>query len=275
MIVGESANPVGGRIADAPTSGVPASGDAMLSIVDLSWHVGGVRIVEAVNLDVAAGQFVAVIGPNGAGKTSLLNLISGLRKPSSGRVLHRGRDITRMPVHKRAGIGIGRSFQSSAVFGSLSVADNVRLAVQSHRGGSLRAWASRTKDAAVNDETARILDEVDLADRASAVSGTLSHGDKRKLEIALMLACDPSLLLLDEPMAGVSAEDVPGLATLVRRLSADAQRAVVMVEHHIDVVLDLADRIAVMHHGTLLICADPQTVMADATVQSAYLGEGL
>ncbi len=262
----------GGRAGSgAPTSGVTP----ILSAQDVTWRIGGVHIVDGVSLDIAPGEFVAIIGPNGAGKTSLLNLLSGVRRPTSGRVAYRGRDITRLAVHRRAHIGIGRSFQSSAVFGSLTVADNVRLAVTSLRGGSLRAWPSPAADRRVAAEADRILDEVGLAARATTSSAALSHGDKRKLEIALMLACDPALLLLDEPMAGVSAEDIPGLVALIRAIANRDQRSVVMVEHHVDVVLDLADRIAVMHHGALLTCADPATVMADATVQSAYLGEAL
>jgi branched-chain amino acid transport system ATP-binding protein len=275
MTVGTPDQLAGGRADGAPTSGVVTPGPAALSTVDLTWHVGGAHIVEGVSLDVAQGEFVAVIGPNGAGKTSLLNMLSGLRRPSSGQILLRGRDITNVPVHTRAHLGIGRSFQSSAVFGSLSVRDNVRLAVTAHRGGSLRAWPRRAVDESVSAEADRILAEVGLGQHRAMTSAALSHGDKRKLEIALMLAGRPSLILLDEPMAGVSAEDVPGLADVVRRLSSGGDCSVIMVEHHVDVVLDLADRIAVMHHGALLICADPATVMADDTVQAAYLGEGL
>ena len=260
----------GGRASALPAGGVPP----LLSTTELSWRVGGAHIVDNVSIDVAPGEFVAVIGPNGAGKTSLLNLLSGVRRPTAGRVLLRGHDITRIAVHKRAHLGIGRSFQSSAVFGSLTVAGNVRLALQAHGGDNLRIWPRPAVDRRLDARTAEILEQVGLATRSTTLSSTLSHGDKRKLELALMLACEPALLLLDEPMAGVSAEDVPGLVAVIRSLNT-GERGVVMVEHHVDVVLDLADRIAVMHHGALLICSDPDTVMADATVQSAYLGEAL
>ena len=257
-----------------------------LATESLSWRVGGVSIVDNVDLAVAEGEFVAVIGPNGAGKTSLFNLVSGLRGATGGRVLLGGAEVTRLAVHRRARLGLGRTFQSSSVFASLTVADNVRLAVQAHRGGSMRAWRRRTADRAVADVADAILAQVLLGHRAGDAAGALAHGEKRKLEIALLLAGSPKVLLLDEPMAGVSAGDVPALVEVIRSLTAagaDAgaepgtvpARSVLMVEHHMDVVLDLADRVAVMHHGAMLICDTPDAVMADPTVQEAYLGEEL
>ncbi|HEX6499814.1 MAG TPA: ABC transporter ATP-binding protein [Micromonosporaceae bacterium] len=248
----------------------------VLRTEELTWRVGEVSIVDRVSLDLRAGEFVAVIGPNGAGKTSLFNLISGLRAASAGRVLLADEDITSLPPYRRARLGLGRTFQSSSVFGSLTVEENVRLAVQAHLGGSMRIWRRRAVDATVADRARYILDQVFLGTRATALAGTLAHGEKRKLEIALLLAGEPRVLLLDEPMAGVSAEDVPALVEVIRGLGGgDAARSVLMVEHHMDVVLDLADRVAVMHHGALLICDTPDVVMADAVVQEAYLGEGL
>jgi branched-chain amino acid transport system ATP-binding protein len=236
--------------------------------------VGGVAIVDNVDLDLAPGEFLAVIGPNGAGKTSLFNLVSGLRRPTAGTVAVEGRDVTRLSPHRRARLGVGRTFQSSAVFGSLTVDENVRLAVQACRGGSMRLFRSARAERAVASDSARILDRVRLSHRLSTVAGALSHGEKRKLEIALLLAAQPRVMLLDEPMAGMSAEEVPALVDVVRGLTADGQ-SVLMVEHHMDVVLDLADRVAVMHHGALLVCDAPEAVMANATVQEAYLGEEL
>ncbi|HEX6969549.1 MAG TPA: ABC transporter ATP-binding protein [Micromonosporaceae bacterium] len=247
----------------------------MLATRNLTWRIGGVAIVDKVNLDLAPGEFLGVIGPNGAGKTSLFNLISGLRRPSEGRILLRGQDITDLPPHRRARRGLGRTFQASSVFGSLSVRDNVRLAVQAHRGGSMRLWRQASAYRDVIETADATLERVGLGHRADAPAGTLAHGEKRKLEIALLLAGDPTVMLLDEPMAGVSAEDVPELVAVIRSLTSDRSRSVLMVEHHIDVILDLADRIAVMHHGALLACDTPETVMADATVQEAYLGESL
>jgi branched-chain amino acid transport system ATP-binding protein len=236
--------------------------------------VGGVAIVDNVDLDLTPGEFLAVIGPNGAGKTSLFNLVSGLRRPTAGTVAVDGRDVTGLSPHRRARLGLGRTFQSSAVFASLTVDENVRLAVQARRGGSMRLFRSRGVERAVAADSQEVLERVRLSDRPSTVAGALSHGEKRKLEIALLLAARPRVMLLDEPMAGMSAEEVPALVDVVRGLTADGQ-SVLMVEHHMDVVLDLADRVAVMHHGALLVVDTPDAVMANRTVQEAYLGEDL
>jgi branched-chain amino acid transport system ATP-binding protein len=243
----------------------------VLAIRALSWRAGGVSIVSDVTFDVAEGEFLAVIGPNGAGKTSLFNLISGLVPPSAGEVVLDGTDITRETAHRRARRGLGRTFQSSSVFGELTVTENVRLAAAAHRGSCLRLWrradADRATAAAAGDALAR----VGLTDRAGEPAGLLSHGDKRKLELAILLATEPRLILLDEPMAGLGAADVPALTEVIRGLD----RTVLMVEHHMGVLLDLADRVAVMHHGALLAIDTPDQVMADPTVQDAYLGEPL
>ncbi|MEG3634068.1 ABC transporter ATP-binding protein [Micromonospora palythoicola] len=247
----------------------------MLTTRGLTWRIGEVSIVDSVYLDLAPGEFLGVIGPNGAGKTSLFNLITGLRRATEGRVTLDGRDISDLPPYRRARLGLGRTFQASSVFGSLSVRENVRLAVQAHRGGSLKLWRRAAADRGVAAAADAALDRVGLAHRGTALAGTLAHGEKRKLEIALLLAGEPRVMLLDEPMAGVSAEDVPELVQVIRSLTGDSGRAVLMVEHHMDVILELADRIAVMHHGALLACDTPETVMANPTVQEAYLGESL
>jgi branched-chain amino acid transport system ATP-binding protein len=243
----------------------------VLSTHDLTWRIGGVPIVDGVSFELQPGEFLGVIGPNGAGKTSLFNLISGLRPATSGRVRLHGSDITRLPAFKRARRGLGRTFQASSVFGSLSVLENVALAVQAHSGGSM----SLLRRASGHRRATSLLESVGLNDRATALAGTLAHGEKRKLEIALLLAGEPSVLLLDEPMAGVSTEDIPGLVEVIRRVLALGDRSVLMVEHHMDVILGLADRLAVMHHGALLAIGTPAEVMANAEVQSAYLGEEL
>ncbi|MGR6322272.1 ABC transporter ATP-binding protein [Micromonospora soli] len=247
----------------------------MLATRGLTWRIGEVAIVDGVYLDLAPGEFLGVIGPNGAGKTSLFNLITGLRRPTDGRVLLDGEDVTALPPHRRARLGLGRTFQASSVFGSLTVRENVRLAVQAHRGGSMKLWRRAAADREVVAAADAALDRVGLAHRGTALAGTLAHGEKRKLEIALLLAGEPRVMLLDEPMAGVSAEDVPELVSVIKSLTGDTGRSVLMVEHHMDVILELADRIAVMHHGALLACDTPDTVMANATVQEAYLGESL
>ncbi len=247
----------------------------MLATRGLTWRIGEVAIVDSVYLDLAPGEFLGVIGPNGAGKTSLFNLITGLRQPTDGRILLDGEDVTALPPHRRARLGLGRTFQASSVFGSLTVRENVRLAVQAHQGGSMKLWRRAAADREVAAAADAALDRVGLHHRGTALAGTLAHGEKRKLEIALLLAGEPRVMLLDEPMAGVSAEDVPELVSVIKSLTGDSGRSVLMVEHHMDVILELADRIAVMHHGALLACDTPDTVMANATVQEAYLGESL
>ncbi len=247
----------------------------MLATRGLTWRIGEVAIVDSVHLDLAPGEFLGVIGPNGAGKTSLFNLITGLRRATEGRVTLDGQDISALPPYRRARLGLGRTFQASSVFGSLSVRENVRLAVQAYRGGSMKLWRRAAADREVAAAADAALDRVGLAHRGTALAGTLAHGEKRKLEIALLLAGEPRVMLLDEPMAGVSAEDVPELVRVIRSLTGDSGRSVLMVEHHMDVILELADRIAVMHHGALLACDTPETVMANPTVQEAYLGEQL
>ncbi|PWR09744.1 ABC transporter ATP-binding protein [Micromonospora acroterricola] len=247
----------------------------MLATRGLTWRIGEVAIVDSVYIDLPPGEFLGVIGPNGAGKTSLFNLITGLRRATEGRITLDGQDIGALPPHRRARLGLGRTFQASSVFGSLSVRENVRLAVQAHRGGSMKLWRRAAADREVAAAADAALDRVGLAHRGTALAGTLAHGEKRKLEIALLLAGEPRVMLLDEPMAGVSAEDVPELVSVIKSLTGDSDRAVLMVEHHMDVILELADRIAVMHHGALLACDTPETVMANPTVQEAYLGESL
>jgi len=215
-----------------------------------------------------------VIGPNGAGNTTLFNLVSGLLRPTSGRIELDGADITDAPPYRRTRAGIGRTFQVSNVFPLLSVHENVRLAAEAAIGGTMRIWrrADGVKEAVDRAHTA--LERVGLAARAAAPAGMLSHGDKRKLELAMVLAGDSRVILLDEPMAGVSMEDIDELVELIRSVHADG-KTVLMVEHHMDVVTGLAQRIAVMHHGRLLACDTPAAVMANETVQSAYLGEEL
>ncbi|WP_330452155.1 MULTISPECIES: ABC transporter ATP-binding protein [unclassified Streptomyces] len=244
----------------------------VLRLEGLGWSVGGATIVEDVSLSVREGEFLAFIGPNGAGKTSLFNLISGLNLPTAGRIELDGAEMTDRPAHVRARRGIGRTFQTSSLWPAMTVADHVRLAAQAARGGSYRLWRRADPYTA---EVAGVLERTGLGHRAGATAGELSHGEKRKLELAVLLVGEPRLMLLDEPMAGVSAEEVPALTELIRTLHREEGRTVLMVEHHMDVLLGLADRLAVMHHGRLLALDTPEAVTADPTVQQAYLGEGL
>ncbi|MFC9248702.1 ABC transporter ATP-binding protein [Streptomyces sp. NPDC057136] len=244
----------------------------VLSLDGLGWSIGGATIVEDITLSVGEGEFLAFIGPNGAGKTSLFNLISGLTTPTAGTLALDGTDMTGQPAHVRARRGIGRTFQTSSLWPGMSVADHVRLAAQAAKGGSYRLWRRASPYTA---EVHGVLERTGLGHRAQVPAAELSHGEKRKLELAVLLVGEPRLMLLDEPMAGVSAEEVPALTELIRTLHRDEGRTVLMVEHHMDVLLGLADRLAVMHHGQLLALDTPQAVTADPAVQRAYLGEGL
>ena len=249
-------------------------GAAVLRTEGLGLTIGGNRIVDDLDLEVHDGEFLAVIGPNGAGKTSTFNLLTGIHPATDGRIVLDGHDITTASPDRRARRGLGRSFQVTSVFPSLTVLENVRLAAQSHLGGSLRFWQAVRPDDEASERAAVALARVGLEDRHDTVAASLSHGDKRTLELAIVLATEPRVLLLDEPTAGMSAEDIPRMVALVREVQA-AGTSVVMVEHRMDVVVEVADRIAVMHHGSLLACDTPDAVMADATVQSAYLGDPL
>ncbi|MDN5851955.1 MAG: ABC transporter ATP-binding protein [Actinomycetia bacterium] len=247
---------------------------AILATEELGLAIGGARILDDVSLRVRDGEFLAVIGPNGAGKTSLFNLLSGLYRPTTGRIEFDGKDVTSQPPFRRARSGLIRSFQVTSVFGMLSVLDNVLVAARAHLGGSWKVWRRAAGDRDAIERARLVLAEVGLHADADVAAASLSHGDKRKLEIAIALAGEPRVLLLDEPTAGMGVEDVPAVMSVVR----DIQRrgtTVVMVEHRMDVVVELADRMAVMHHGALLACDTPEAVMANETVQSAYLGESL
>jgi branched-chain amino acid transport system ATP-binding protein len=250
-----------------------ATSAPILATRNLGLDIGGAKIVADVSLEVAAGEFVGIIGPNGAGKTTLFNLLSGLVRPTAGTVALSGRDITDDPPFRRTRAGLGRTFQVSSVFPLLSVLENVRLAADAASGGTMRIW--RRASSVGGDRARGALERVGLADRAVWPAGLLSHGDKRKLELAMLLAGDPRVLLLDEPMAGVSAEDVDELVELIRSVHREEATTVLMVEHRMEVVVGLAERIAVMHHGALLAFDEPDRVMANETVQTAYLGEPL
>ena len=247
----------------------------ILATRNLGLDIGGARIVVDVSLEVAEGELLGIIGPNGAGKTSLFNLLSGIYRPTAGSIELAGRDITSQPTFLRTREGLGRTFQVSSVFPLLTVQENARLAAESALGGTLRLWrrATRVKPALARANAA--LERVGLTPYALTRAGSLAHGDKRRLEIAMLLAADKPVLMLDEPMAGLSAEHVPQLVELIRAIHQEEQKTVLMVEHHMDVVTGLAQRIAVMHHGALLACDTPAAVMANETVQSAYLGEEL
>jgi branched-chain amino acid transport system ATP-binding protein len=241
----------------------------------LGLDIGGATIVADVSLEVAPGEFVGVIGPNGAGKTSLFNLLSGLRRATSGRVSLAGQDVTSFAPWRRTRLGLGRTFQVSNVFPVLSVRENVRLAAEARLGGTMRLWRRALGVREALERADWAVSRVGLEGRASAPAGSLAHGDKRRLELAMVLAGDPAVILLDEPMAGVSVENVEELVGLIRSVHVEERKTVLMVEHHIEVITSLAERIAVMHHGRLLACDTPSAVMSNAAVREAYVGEAL
>jgi branched-chain amino acid transport system ATP-binding protein len=247
----------------------------ILATRNLGLDIGGATIVADVSLEVAEGELLGIIGPNGAGKTSFFNLLSGIYRPTAGTIELAGRDITHQATFRRTREGLGRTFQVSSVFPLLTVHENARLAAESALGGTLRLWRRATSVAPALERANAALERVGLTPYAMTRAGALAHGDKRRLEIAMLLAADKPVLMLDEPMAGLSAEHVPQLVELIRSIHVEEKKTVLMVEHHIDVVTGLAQRIAVMHHGALLACDTPAAVMANETVQSAYLGEEL
>ncbi len=241
----------------------------------LTLRIGSVPIVDEVSLSVVEGEFLVVIGPNGAGKTTLINVLSGVMRPTAGAVFMRDRDVTSMPVYARAHLGLGRTFQTSSIFGALDVLENVRIAVRAHLGGSGAFWRPADADAEAIARARLALDDVGLGARSSAIASSLSHGEKRKLDLAILIATDARVVLLDEPTAGMAVEDVPEIVSLLRRIHRDRGSTVVMVEHRLDLIEGLADRMAVMHHGALLAVDTPQRIIANEIVQSAYLGDPL
>jgi branched-chain amino acid transport system ATP-binding protein len=240
----------------------------------LTWRVGGFTIVDGVDLCVVRGEFLSVIGPNGAGKSTLINLLSGLMPPSAGVIELNGEPVTSVGAAERVRRGIGRTFQTSSLFPQLTVRENARLAAQAAIGGSLRLSRRPRHGDAADVRANESLEEVGLAARRSETAASLPYGDRRKLEIAMVLCQKPAIVLLDEPTAGVSTEDVGPFIDVVRGLHRSG-RTIVMVEHHMDLVIDASDRVAVMQDGRLIACDTPQAVMGMQVVQDAYLGSGL
>jgi branched-chain amino acid transport system ATP-binding protein len=244
----------------------------ILETQGLSRTFHGFHAVSNVNLSVEEGSIHALIGPNGAGKTTCFNLLTRFIDPTAGRIHFQGNDITRTPADAVARLGLVRSFQISAVFGQLSVFENVRLAVQRRRGHSMDWWRSDKALAVYDDRTRELLTEAGLSEWADHLAGELPYGRKRALELATTLALEPRVLLLDEPMAGMGAEDIAQAAALIRQ--AARGRTVLMVEHNLSVVADLCDRITVLARGEVLAEGDYATVSKDSRVVEAYLGHG-
>ena len=248
---------------------------AALAIDDLSLTIGGALILDGITLSVARNETLGIIGPNGAGKTSLFNLLSGLRKPSRGRIYLGAEEITHMSPHHRAALGIARTFQTSSVFVNLTLLENVRIAAQAANGHSMNFTKNAYQYPQLVELCHEYLEQVGLKALAQHRAGSLSHGEKRLLEISLVLASKSEVILLDEPMAGMSVENVPALVEIIRSLATVHKKTVLIVEHHMEVILGLADRIAVLNYGELLVVDTPKNVIANPIVQSAYLGASL
>jgi branched-chain amino acid transport system ATP-binding protein len=244
--------------------------DAPLEIRKLSKHFGGVAAVEDVSLDLRIGELHAVIGPNGAGKTTLINLLSGDLPADNGSILFEGTNITRLAPDRRSRLGIGRTYQTVNIFPNFSAFENCRLAAQSRlpRPFDWRKDAAAYSD--VSDRAREALSATGLADRMAVTAGTLSHGEQRQLEIAMTLATDPRVLLLDEPLAGMGTEESSSMIALIGRLSI--MHAVLLVEHDMDAVFQLARVLTVMVNGRILASGTPEAIRASREVQSAYLG---
>jgi branched-chain amino acid transport system ATP-binding protein len=243
----------------------------MLRLENLCKSFGALAVTEDVTFEVGPSELHAVIGPNGAGKTTLIDQICGLVAPDAGRILFDGRDVTELPVHARAALGLARSFQITSVLPSFSALENVALAAQARAGSSFRFFGRADAETALNDRAVAALAEVGLVARADVPAAHLSHGERRALELAIALATEPKLLLLDEPMAGAGHEEGECLVALLGRLKG--RFPMVLVEHDMTAVFALADRISVLIYGRILASGTPDQVRADPAVVAAYLGD--
>jgi branched-chain amino acid transport system ATP-binding protein len=247
--------------------------EVILETRNLRREFGALVAVADVSLAVKARTLHSIIGPNGAGKTTFFNLLSGNLKPTSGRVIYKGADITGLPLHKTAHLGIGRSFQITNIFPNLTVLENVRLACQALGRDNFRFFRSHRHFERYEARAWTVVEQVGLAEQALAPARTLPHGGQRKLELGMILAPDPELLLLDEPTAGMASEQVPELMALIQGIQAGGEKTVMLVEHNMNVVMNYSDRITVMHHGTVLAEGTPAEISANEMVQTAYLGQ--
>ncbi len=245
--------------------------EPLLEIDRLGKSFGAVIACDDVTLDIGAGELHAVIGPNGAGKTTLIRQLGGELRPDTGTIRFAGDDITHLPVHARAARGLARSYQITSLFPRLCALDNLALAVQAQDGHSFRFWRPVSGEMGLREPAERLLEQVGLAGRAGVLADSLAHGEQRQLEIALALAGQPRLLLLDEPTAGLDREDSMRMADLLAGLKG--RIAMLLIEHDMDVVFALADRITVLVYGRVIATGRPEDIRADADVRRAYLGD--
>ncbi|WP_029557660.1 ABC transporter ATP-binding protein [Xanthobacter sp. 91] len=246
--------------------------EALLHIAGLAKAYGALHVTAGVELAVLPGEIHALIGPNGAGKTTLVGQIAGEVMPDAGTIRFDGADITRLPVHRRARLGLARAFQITSIFPRFTALEHAALAVMAARGRTFRLLRPASSDRAAREEAAGLLEEVGLGARAEVAAAALSHGEKRALELAMALAVRPRLMLLDEPMAGTGPAESAAMVALLTRLKGRC--AILLVEHDMDAVFRLADRISVLVNGRIIACGTPDAVRADAAVRAAYLGDG-
>ena len=239
---------------------------------DLTIRFGGHVAVDSVSCAFAPGTLTAIVGPNGAGKTTYFNLISGQLKATAGEVFLHGENLSSMPAPLRTRRGIGRAFQLTNLFPNLTVLENVRLAVQSRVRLGLNLWSVWSNHRELLGKAAEVLETVSLADKRDVVASALPHGDQRKLEVAMLIALEPDVFMFDEPTAGMSVDEVPVILDLIRKLKGEPDKTILLVEHKMDVVRELADRIIVLHNGALVADGEPEAVIASPVVQEAYLG---
>jgi branched-chain amino acid transport system ATP-binding protein len=245
----------------------------ILETHNLRKDFGGLVAVANVSIKVKAHSLHSIIGPNGAGKTTLFNLLSGNMEPTSGRVIFKDRDITDLPAHRSAHLGIGRSFQITNVFPNLTVLENARLAAQALGHDNFRFWRHHRHYTRYEERAHEVLDQVGLIEQANLPASVLPHGGKRKLELAILLAADPELLLLDEPTAGMAREEIPMLMQVIQQIQSRGDKTIMLVEHKMDLVMNVSDWITVMHQGQVLAEGTPTEIAANEVVQSAYLGQ--
>ena len=244
---------------------------ALLETSDLVKRFGGITATDRLSLAVAEGELHAVIGPNGAGKTTLIAQLAGELTPDQGRICFAGADVTRLPMPERARSGLARSFQITSICRAFSALDNVALAVQARSGHSFRFWRPARRDERIRAPARALLDRLGLAARADIPAATLSHGEQRQLELAIALGTRPRLLLLDEPMAGLGPEESARMVALLRELKRE--HTILLVEHDMDAVFALADRISVLVYGRCIATGTPAEIRADRAVREAYLGD--
>jgi branched-chain amino acid transport system ATP-binding protein len=248
------------------------STEIIFETINLTKRFGALLAVDNINIRVRKNSLHAIIGPNGAGKTTFFNLLSGNLEPTSGQVIFKGRDITHQPVHRTIHFGIGRSFQITNIFPNLTVFENIRLAAQALGQDNFKFWQAASHFKQYEDRVWKVIEKVGLKGRAETPARTLPHGDQRKLELGMILAPDPEVLLLDEPTAGMAAEQVPELIALIQDIQKTGNKTVMLVEHNMNVVMSVSDGITVMHQGRVLAEGKPSEIAANKEVQTAYLG---